>query len=104
MAVADARQGKAEAAQPRTQQRDSRAAPGLHPCRQKRQLVRRAGAEQGMTPDHRLGSEAFGRPFAPIVRSEERRAGRDGVSTCRSRGATSPYNKTSDRVGRDYTL
>src|SRR3546814_1945460 len=36
MAVADARQGKAEAAQPRTQQRVSRAAPGLTPCRQKR--------------------------------------------------------------------
>src|SRR3546814_12462254 len=44
-----------------------RSAPGLHPCRQKRQLVRRAGAEQGMTPDHLRGSEAFGRPFAPIV-------------------------------------
>src|SRR3546814_12285963 len=24
-------------------------------------------AEQGMTPDHLRGSEAFGRPFAPIV-------------------------------------
>src|SRR3546814_16489433 len=67
MAVADARQGKAEAAQPRTQQRDSRDAPGLHPCRQKRQLVWRAGAEQGVTPDHLRGSEAFGRPFDPLV-------------------------------------
>src|SRR3546814_7024412 len=58
MAVADARQGKAEAAQPRAQKRNSRAAPGLHPCRQKRQLVGRTGAEQRMTPDHLRGSEA----------------------------------------------
>src|SRR3546814_15702697 len=67
MAVADARQGKAEAAQHRTQQRDSRAAPGLHPCRKKRQLVRRAGAETGMTPDHMRRSAAFERPFVHNV-------------------------------------
>src|SRR3546814_11800405 len=80
-------QGERERRSPRPQSRDRRNHPD--PCLEEADLYTRQG---GQGPAQRLSDE-------PAVRSEERRVGKGGVSTCRS--GWSPYHekKKTKKIG-----
>src|SRR3546814_14712722 len=64
------------------------------------------GSHEFQTPKTSDGSQSVGRVvnrsfhFAGLIRTEERRVGKEGVSTCRSRGSPSQSKKETQPTNR----